>query len=40
LPGQGIPRLDRSRTSPGDLREFALVDADGNLLRVGQIIRR
>ena len=40
LPGQGIPRLDRLENKPWGLREFALVDADGNLVRVGQIIRR
>jgi hypothetical protein len=36
LPAAGIPRL---HGAPGDtdygLREFALVDPDGNLLRVG-----
>jgi catechol 2,3-dioxygenase-like lactoylglutathione lyase family enzyme len=36
LPGEGIPRL---HGTPEDadygLREFALVDADGNLLRIG-----
>jgi catechol 2,3-dioxygenase-like lactoylglutathione lyase family enzyme len=36
LPGEGIPRL---HGPPGDsdygLREFAVVDPDGNLLRIG-----
>jgi hypothetical protein len=40
LPGQGIPRLDRLENKPWGLREFALVDADGNLVRVGQVITR
>ena len=36
LPGEGIPRLHGSpeQTDYG-LREFALVDLDGNLLRIG-----
>lgn len=36
LPGEGIPRLhgDPERTDSG-LLEFALVDIDGNLLRIG-----
>jgi len=39
LPSEGIPRL---HGSPNDteygLREFALVDPDGNLLRIGSFI--
>ena len=38
LPRQGIPRMDELRDKPWGLREFAIVDADGNLLRIGQII--
>lgn len=38
LPRQGIPRLDAPQDKPWGLREFALVDADGNLLRVGQVL--
>jgi catechol 2,3-dioxygenase-like lactoylglutathione lyase family enzyme len=36
LPAMGIPRMDPLEDKPWGLREFAIVDADGNLLRVGQ----
>lgn len=41
LPSAGIPRLhgEPSDTAYG-LREFALVDADGNLLRIGSPLGR
>jgi catechol 2,3-dioxygenase-like lactoylglutathione lyase family enzyme len=36
LPGEGIPRLGGPpENADYGLREFALVDADGNLLRIG-----
>jgi catechol 2,3-dioxygenase-like lactoylglutathione lyase family enzyme len=38
LPRTGIPRMDALENKPWGLREFALVDRDGNLLRIGQII--
>lgn len=38
LPRTGIPRMDTLEDKPWGLREFAVVDPDGNLLRVGQII--
>ena len=38
LPRSGIPRIDPLEDKPWGLREFALVDPDGNLLRIGQII--
>ena len=38
LPRAGIPRMDALETKPWGLREFAVVDPDGNLLRVGQVI--
>ncbi|MDB5388567.1 MAG: glyoxalase/bleomycin resistance/extradiol dioxygenase family protein [Planctomycetaceae bacterium] len=38
LPSSGIPRIERLEDKPWGLREFAIVDPDGNLLRVGQII--
>jgi catechol 2,3-dioxygenase-like lactoylglutathione lyase family enzyme len=38
LPRQGIPRMDGVENKPWGMREFAVVDADGNLLRVGQEI--
>jgi catechol 2,3-dioxygenase-like lactoylglutathione lyase family enzyme len=38
LPTGGIPRMDPLQDKPWDMREFAVVDEDGNLLRIGQII--
>ena len=38
LPRAGIPRMDILENKPWGLREFAVVDPDGNLLRIGQII--
>jgi catechol 2,3-dioxygenase-like lactoylglutathione lyase family enzyme len=38
LPSKGIPRMDTLEDKPWGLREFAVVDLDGNLLRIGQII--
>ena len=39
LPGAGIPRLHGAPTDTDyGLREFALVDLDGNLLRIGSFI--
>ena len=37
LPRAGIPRMDTLEDKPWGLREFAIVDPDGNLLRIGQI---
>ena len=39
LPRSGIPRLDPVGDKPWGMREFAVVDPDGNLLRIGQVIR-
>jgi catechol 2,3-dioxygenase-like lactoylglutathione lyase family enzyme len=39
LPKSGIPRMERLEDKPWGLREFSIVDPDGNLLRVGQIIQ-
>ena len=36
LPKRGIPRMDTIENKPWGMREFAIVDEDGNLLRVGQ----
>lgn len=36
LPRTGIPRLDPVEDKPWGMRECALVDPDGNLLRIGQ----
>jgi catechol 2,3-dioxygenase-like lactoylglutathione lyase family enzyme len=38
LPGRGIPRMDTLEDKPWGMREFAIVDEDGNLLRIGQEI--
>lgn len=40
LPRTGIPRMEDPADKPWGLREFAIVDADGNLLRVGQVLAR
>jgi catechol 2,3-dioxygenase-like lactoylglutathione lyase family enzyme len=38
LPRRGIPRMDAIENKPWGMREFAIVDEDGNLLRVGQVL--
>ncbi|MBL9171455.1 MAG: VOC family protein [Verrucomicrobiales bacterium] len=38
LPRKGIPRLDALEHKPWGMKEFALVDPDGNLLRIGQVV--
>jgi catechol 2,3-dioxygenase-like lactoylglutathione lyase family enzyme len=38
LPRSGIPRMGVLGDKPWGLREFAVVDPDGNLLRIGQVI--
>ena len=38
LPLKGIPRIDTLETKPWGMREFAIVDPDGNLLRIGQTL--
>ena len=40
LPHSGIPRMDPIENRPWGLREFAVIDPDGNLLRIGQIISK
>lgn len=37
LPARSIPRLEPPGDKPWGLREFALVDPDGNLVRVGHV---
>jgi catechol 2,3-dioxygenase-like lactoylglutathione lyase family enzyme len=37
-PQSGIPRMVPLEDKPWGMREFALVDLDGNLLRIGQVI--
>ena len=38
LPRKGIPRQDTLEDKPWGMREFAIVDPDGNLIRIGQTI--
>jgi catechol 2,3-dioxygenase-like lactoylglutathione lyase family enzyme len=38
LPRHGIPRIDVLGDKPWGMREFAVVDENGNLLRIGQVI--
>jgi catechol 2,3-dioxygenase-like lactoylglutathione lyase family enzyme len=38
LPRKGIPRQDVLEDKPWGMREFAIVDPDGNLLRIGQML--
>lgn len=37
LPQQGIPRQDALERKPWGMLEFAIVDQDGNLIRIGQV---
>ena len=36
LPATGIPRLERATDKPWGMRELALLDLNGNLIRAGQ----
>jgi catechol 2,3-dioxygenase-like lactoylglutathione lyase family enzyme len=38
LPRKGVPRQDVLEDKPWGMREFAIVDPDGNLLRIGQTL--
>ena len=38
LPRKGIPRQDALEDKPWRMREFAIVDPDGNLIRIGQTL--
>jgi uncharacterized glyoxalase superfamily protein PhnB len=38
LPKKGIPRMDTLEDKPWGMREFAVIDEDGNLLRIGQVL--
>lgn len=40
LPLQGIPRMDVLESKPWGMRKFAIVDADGNLVKVGEALAR
>jgi catechol 2,3-dioxygenase-like lactoylglutathione lyase family enzyme len=39
LPAAGIPRLTAIEDKPWGLREFAVVDPNGSLLRIGHVLR-
>jgi catechol 2,3-dioxygenase-like lactoylglutathione lyase family enzyme len=39
LPDSGTPRLGSLENKPWGMREFAIVDPNGNLVRVGQELR-
>ena len=39
LPKTGIPRMEKLENKLWGLREFAVVDLNGNLLRIGQVMR-
>jgi catechol 2,3-dioxygenase-like lactoylglutathione lyase family enzyme len=39
LPTDGIPRIGSVENQPWGLREFYIVDPDGNLLKIGQVIK-
>ena len=36
LPAQGIPRMTQLEDKPWGMREFAVIDEDGSLIRIGQ----
>lgn len=38
LPRQGLPRMDFLEDKPWGMREFAVVDLDGNLIRIGRVL--
>ena len=38
LPHTGIPRQDALQDKPWGMREFAVIDEDGNLVRIGQVL--
>lgn len=39
LPAEGIPRLVPAGDKPWGMRELALIDPDGNLIRAGAPVR-
>ena len=38
LPGYGIPRITPLENKPWGMREFAVIDEDGSLIRIGQVL--
>jgi catechol 2,3-dioxygenase-like lactoylglutathione lyase family enzyme len=39
LPAMGIPRLEKVENKPWKMREFALIDEDGNLVKFGKVLQ-
>ena len=39
MPDSGTPRLDAVEDKPWGMREFAIIDPNGNLVRVGQALQ-
>lgn len=38
LPVAGIPRITALESKPWGMREFAIIDEDGSLIRIGQVL--
>ncbi len=38
LPRNGVPRQDSLEDKPWGMREFAIIDSDSNLIRIGQTL--
>jgi catechol 2,3-dioxygenase-like lactoylglutathione lyase family enzyme len=38
LPAYGIPRITALENKPWGMREFAVIDEDGSLIRIGQVL--
>lgn len=38
LPRKGIPRMEPLENKPWGMKEFAIIDEDGTLIRVGQVV--
>lgn len=39
LPRKGVPRMQALEDKPWGMREFAIVDPDGNVIRIGQELK-
>lgn len=37
LPSSGIPRMTKLENKPWGMREFAIIDENGSLIRIGQV---
>jgi hypothetical protein len=38
LPSSGIPRMTKLENKPWGMREFAIIDENGSLIRIGQVL--